>query len=229
MVQATYNNETNAGSKTPVITAMQVIPVAGHDSMLFNLCGAHGPYFLRTLVLLTDSAGNTGMGEVPGGAGITKALENAIPRVVGTQIGRFNRTLNAVREGIAGKASGPQTLQHQVTSAAEAAVLKQPHEINLRLENVVTAIEAALLDLLGQHLGVPVCELLGSGQQRDKVPMLAYLFYIGDRTRTDLPYLEGSGKGDDWYSVRHRDAVTPQAIVEQAEATVARYGFRDFK
>ncbi len=229
MVQATYNNETNVAAKTPVITSMQVIPVAGHDSMLLNLCGAHGPYFLRTLVLLKDSAGNTGIGEVPGGAGITRALENSIPRVVGTQVGRFNRTLNAVREGIAGKAQGPQTLRHQVTSAAEAAVLKQPHEINLRLENVVTAIEAALLDLLGQHLGVPVCELLGSGQQRDKVPMLAYLFYIGDRTRTDLPYLESSGTGDDWYTMRHREAVTPQAIVEQAEATVARYGFRDFK
>ncbi len=221
--------ETNQHSGTPIITAMQVIPVAGHDSMLFNLCGAHGPYFIRTLVLLTDSAGHTGIGEVPGGAGITKALEKAIPRVVGTQIGRFNRTLNSVREGIAGKPSGPQTMQYQVTSAAEEAVLKQPHEINLRLENVVTAIEAALLDLLGQHLGVPVCELLGSGQQRDKVPMLAYLFYIGDRARTDLPYLPGSGKADDWYHMRNQEAVTPEAIADQAAATVAKYGFRDFK
>ncbi|WP_338771684.1 enolase C-terminal domain-like protein [Massilia sp. METH4] len=233
MVQATYNNETNVETKTPVITSMQVIPVAGHDSMLFNLCGAHAPYFIRTLVLLKDSAGNTGIGEVPGGAGINRALENSIPRVVGTQIGRFNRTLNSVREGIAGKTSGdmraPQTLQHQVTSAAEEAVLKQPHEINLRLENVVTAIEAALLDLLGQHLGVPVCELLGSGQQRDKVPMLAYLFYIGDRSRTDLPYLARSGKQDDWYHIRHQEAVTAEAIADQAAATVARYGFRDFK
>jgi glucarate dehydratase len=229
MVQATYNNETNVETKTPVITSMQVIPVAGHDSMLFNLCGAHAPYFIRTLVLLKDSAGNTGIGEVPGGAGINRALESSIPRVVGTQIGRFNRTLNAVREGIGGKASGPQTLQHQVTSAAEEAVLRQPHEINLRLENVVTAIEAALLDLLGQHLGVPVCELLGSGQQRDRVPMLAYLFYIGDRTRTDLPYLAGSGRKDDWYHVRHEEAITAEAIADQAAATVERYGFRDFK
>ena len=65
----------NTGSLgTPTITAMQVIPVAGHDSMLFNLCGAHAPYFIRTLVLLQDSAGRTGIGEVPGGAGITGAL-----------------------------------------------------------------------------------------------------------------------------------------------------------
>ena len=218
----------SAGSPTsPIVTAMQVIPVAGRDSMLLNLCGAHAPYFIRTLVLLQDSAGRTGIGEVPGGAGILRALERVIPLVVGTPTGRYNRTLNAVRAAIAGKGKG--VIQHEVTSAAEAAVLQQPHEINLRLENVVTAIEAALLDLLGQHLSIPVCELLGSGQQRDKVPMLAYLFYIGDRTRTDLPYLAGTNDADDWYHIRHQEAVTPAAIARQAEATVAHYGFKDFK
>jgi glucarate dehydratase len=194
--------------------------------MLLNLCGAHAPYFTRNLVLLKDSAGHTGMGEVPGGAGILRALENAVPLVVGTQIGRYNRTLNGIRDAIANKDVSGQ--QYQVTSAAEAEVLKQPHEINLRLENVVTAVEAALLDLLGQHLGVPVCELLGAGQQRDSVPMLAYLFYIGDRTRTDLPYLTGDGPSG-WYHMRHQEALTPAAIAAQAEATVAKYGFRDFK
>ncbi len=228
MVQATHLPHSSAGFTTPVtpvITAMRVIPVAGHDSMLLNLCGAHAPYFTRNLVLLQDSAGHTGVGEVPGGAGILRALENAVPLVVGTPIGRYNRTLNGLRTAIANRDVSGQ--QYQVTSAAEAEVLKQPHEINLRLENVITAVEAALLDLLGQHLGVPVCELLGAGQQRDSVPMLAYLFYIGDRGRTDLPYLAGSG--DDWYKMRHQQALSPQAIADQAEATVARYGFRDFK
>ena len=205
---------------SPVITSMQVIPVAGYDSMLLNLCGAHAPFFTRNLVLLTNSAGHTGIGEVPGGAGILAALERSIPLVVGTQIGRYNRTLNAIRAAIGG--------HHQVTSAAEAEVLKQPHEINLRLDNVVTAVEAALLDLLGQHLGVPVCELLGSGQQRDSVPMLAYLFYIGDRGRTDLPYLSGDGASN-WHARRHQEAMTPAQIVELAEATVDKYGFKDFK
>jgi glucarate dehydratase len=226
-MQTTKKQETGS----PVVIEMQVVPVAGHDSMLLNLCGAHAPYFTRNLVLLKDSAGRTGMGEVPGGAGILRALENAVPLVVGTQIGRYNRTLNGIRGAIANKDVSGQ--QYQVTSAAEAEVLKQPHEINLRLENVVTAVEAALLDLLGQHLGVPVCELLGAGQQRDSVPMLAYLFYIGDRTRTDLDYLAGADKGKggagDWYHLRHQEAVSAASIVAQAEATVARYGFRDFK
>ncbi len=28
----------------PVVTEMRVVPVAGHDSMLLNLSGAHGPF-----------------------------------------------------------------------------------------------------------------------------------------------------------------------------------------
>ncbi len=40
----------------------------------------------------------------------------------------------------------------------------------------MTGIEAALLDLLGQHLGVNVASLLGDGQQRSEVEMLGYLF-----------------------------------------------------
>ena len=215
---------TVADSNTPVVVAMRVVPVAGRDSMLLNLCGAHAPYFTRILVMLEDNAGHIGMGEVPGGAGILKALEQVIPLVVGSEIGRYNRTLNAVRNSIAPRDG---THQHQVTTAAEAELLKQPHEINLRLENVVTAVEAAMLDLLGQHLGVPVCELLGNGQQRDSVPMLAYLFYIGDRRRVDLPYLLSTGEG--WYHRRHQEALTPEAIADLAAATVQQYGFKDFK
>jgi len=48
------------------------------------------------------------------------------------------------------------------------------------------ALECALLDLLGQHLGVPMCALLGEGQQRTSVQVLGYLFYIGDRRKTSL-------------------------------------------
>ncbi|OEO25444.1 glucarate dehydratase [Pseudomonas sp. J237] len=216
--------------KSPIVRTMQVIPVAGHDSMLLNLCGAHAPYFTRNLVLLTDNDGRTGIGEVPGGEGIRQALERCRSLVIGQPVARYNFILNSLRRSIAGRdGSGPQTTQHQVTSESEASVLKQPHEINLRLDNVITAVEAALLDLLGQHLGVPVAELLGSGQQRDSVPMLAYLFYIGDRNRTDLPYLSGDDSHYSWYHLRHQEALTPQAIADLASAAHARYGFKDFK
>ena len=219
-----------ASSGTPIVTEMAVIPVAGHDSMLFNLCGAHGPFFTRNVVILKDSSGRTGVGEVPGGEGIRQTLEKAKPLVVGQSIGLCNNILNKIRQQLLVRSTaGPQSTVHEVTSAAEAAVLKQPHEINLRADNVLTAIEAALLDLLGQFLDVPVAALLGTGQQRSAVRVLGYLFYVGDRRKTDLPYLSNPGAKDAWLRLRHEEAVTPAAIVRLAEAANARYGFNDFK
>ncbi|WP_343618000.1 enolase C-terminal domain-like protein [Ralstonia sp.] len=222
--------ESGARTHTPRVTEMQVIPVAGRDSMLLNLCGAHAPFFTRNLVILKDNAGRTGVGEVPGGEGIRRALERVIPLVVGQSIGRTNGVLNSIRQALAGGGNAAhQATVHQVTSASEAAVLRQPHEINLRMDNVITAVEAALLDLLGQFLEVPVAELLGAGQQRDSAPMLAYLFYVGDRRKTDLPYLDGASGVDDWLRLRHEAAMTPAAIARLAEAATERYGFADFK
>ena len=37
---------------TPVVSDLTVIPIAGRDSMLLNLSGAHGPFFTRNLVIL---------------------------------------------------------------------------------------------------------------------------------------------------------------------------------
>ena len=71
----------------PSITEMQVIPVAGRDSMLLNLSGAHGPFFTRNLVILKDNAGHTGVGEVPGGEKIRQALEDARGLLIGQPIG----------------------------------------------------------------------------------------------------------------------------------------------
>ncbi|MBT9597423.1 MAG: glucarate dehydratase, partial [Vitreoscilla sp.] len=95
--------------------------------------------------------------------------------------------------------------------------------------HAVTAIESALLDLLGQHLGVPVAALLGEGQQRESVEMLGYLFFVGDRRRTDLPYASDPGAANDWFRLRHEAAMTPEAVVRLAEAAGERYGFNDFK
>src|SRR5208282_6666025 len=158
-----------------------------------------------------------------GSEGIRQTLERCIPFVVGQPIGTYNAILNAIRASLPNANASRHTIVHQVTSAAEAAVLRQPHEINLRTDNVITAVEAALLDLLGQHLGVPVCALLGIGQQRHAVKMLAYLFYVGDRGRTDLPYPVGTGVAARWEQVRTEAALTPEAIVRQAEAATERY------
>src|SRR5215204_2326889 len=198
---------------TPTITALRVIPVAGRDSMLLNLSGAHGPFFTRNLLILTDSAGRTGVGEVPGGEKIRQTLEDARPLVVGQSIGAQQRLLQQVQKAFADRDSGGRGLQ----------------TFDLRTTiHAVTAIESALLDLLGQHLGVPVAALLGEGQQRDSVEMLGYLFYVGDKVKTDLPYASDPDAGNDWFRLRHEEAMTPQAIVRLAEAAREKYGFNDF-
>jgi glucarate dehydratase len=204
-------NKTATGA--PRVTDMKVIPVAGQDSMLLNLSGAHGPYFTRNLVVLTDSAGNTGVGEVPGGEKIRQTLEDTRELVIGKDVGEWNAVLDAVGRGFADRDAGGRGLQ----------------TFDLRTTvHVQTALECALLDLLGQHLGVPVCALLGEGQQRDQVEMLGYLFYIGDSRKTTLPYRHNQ-KGDAWTRVRDEEALTPDAIVRTAEAAYERYGFNDFK
>ena len=224
------SNQNQAGtSATPVVAEMLVIPVAGRDSMLLNLCGAHGPFFARNLVVLRDSSGRTGVGEVPGSEAIRRTLERSRELVVGRPLGLYNAILGDIRRRLTGAGQARQSTVHQVTDEAEAALLRQPHEINLRADNVVTAVEAALLDLLGQFLGVPVAALLGSGQQRDAVKMLAYLFYVGDRRRTDLPYASDPQSEDGWLRLRDEPALTPEAVARHAEAATARYGFTDFK
>ena len=201
-------------SATPIVKALQVIPVAGHDSMLLNLSGAHGPFFTRNLLILTDSAGRTGVGEVPGGEKIADTLRDATELVVGQQIGNVQAVLNAMRTRFADRDAGGRGLQ----------------TFDLRTTiHTVTAVESALLDLLGQHLNLPVAALLGEGQQRSAVEMLGYLFFIGDRSRTDLPYRDESGAGEDWFRLRNEAALTPESVVRQAEAAQARYGFNDFK
>jgi glucarate dehydratase len=223
-------NTRTAGGDTPTIVGMQIIPVAGHDSMLLNLAGAHGPFFTRIIVILKDTAGCTGISEVPGSEAIRQTLERIRPLVIGSHLGQHNATLNSVRRALgAGGPAAHQSTVHQVTSEAEAAILRQPHEINLRIDNVLTGVEAALLDLLGQFLGVPVAALLGNGQQRDRVVMLAYLFYIADRKRTDLPYHSDPGAKDGWPRLRNEPTLTAEQVVREAEAAVDRYGFSDFK
>jgi glucarate dehydratase len=201
-------------STTPTIARLQAIPVAGRDGMLMNLSGAHGPFFTRNLVILTDSAGRTGVGEVPGGEKIRQTLEDAAPLVIGQSIGNVQALLRSVQEEFADRDAGgrgQQTFDLRTTIHA------------------VTAIESALLDLLGQHLGVPVAALLGEGQQRESVEMLGYLFFVGDKKKTKLPYREEPNASNDWFRVRHDEAMTPAAIVRQAEAARERYGFNDFK
>nr|WP_278652289.1 glucarate dehydratase [Pandoraea pnomenusa] len=205
---------TSTMSRTPIVTDLRVIPVAGRDSMLLNLSGAHGPFFTRNLVILQDSAGHTGVGEVPGGEAIRQTIDDSRPYVVGQSIANIQAILGQTRRVFADRDAAGRGLQ---TSDLRTTI------------HAVTALEAALLDLPGQHLEVPVAALLGDGQQRSEVAMLGYLFFIGDRHASDLPYADNRMARDDWERVRTEVAMTPDAVVRLAEAAHARYGFQDFK
>ncbi len=207
-------DNTLGAAQTPHVMHMQVIPIAGMDSMLLNLSGAHAPFFTRNLVLLTDSGGRTGVGEVPGGEKIRQTLEDARALVENRPLGQWTQTLNQLRQRFADRDSagrGNQTFDLRVAIHA------------------VTAVECALLDLLGQFLQVPVAALLGEGQQRSSVDVLGYLFYLGDRKQTDLSYREEPDAADNWSRLRHEPALDAQAIVRLAQAAHSKYGFQDFK
>jgi len=179
-----------------------------------NLSGAHGAFFTRNLLLLTDSAGRTGVGEVPGGEKIRITLEDAAEFMVGQSIGNVQAVLNTMRTRFADRDASGRGLQ----------------TFDLRTTvHAVTAVESALLDLLGQHLNVPVAALLGEGQQRSSVEMLGYLFFIGDRRKTDLPYRNESNADNEWFRLRNEQAMTPESVVRLAEAARERYGFNDLK
>ena len=199
---------------TPRITQLEVIPVAGHDSMLMNLSGAHGPFFTRNIVILTDSSGQTGIGEVPGGEKIRATIEDATALVVGQPIGNVQAVMNAMRTQFADRDAGGRGLQ----------------TFDLRTTiHAVTAVEAAMLDLLGKYLDLPVAALLGEGQQRSSVEMLGYLFFVGDRNRTDLAYRSEPDADNAWFRLRNEEAMTPESVVRLAEAAREKYGFNDFK
>lgn len=206
--------DTKTDYHTPLVTSMRVVPVAGHDDMLLNLSGAHGPFFTRNVVLLTDNAGRTGAGEVPGGEKIRRTLEDAKTLVVGRTVGDYAAVLKEVQERFGDRDAGGrgnQTFDLRTTIHA------------------MTAIESAMLDLLGQHRDVAVADLLGTGRQRDSVEVLGYLFYVGNRRKTDLPYRSEPDAKDDWLRLRHEEALTTMEVVSLAEAAHARYGFNDFK
>jgi len=201
-------------SETPSIVDCKVYPVAGYDSMLLNLSGAHGPFFTRNIVILEDNSGNYGVGEVPGGEPIHKTLQEAKEIILNSSIGNYKNIL--------------QEVHRRFKDRDTAGRGKQTFDLRVTIHSVA-ALEAAFLDLLGKHLHVPVASLLGNGKQRSEVETLGYLFYVGDKAKTELPYLEEKAASDDWSRLRREKALDTDSVVQLAEAAYDKYGFKDFK
>lgn len=204
----------------PIITKMRVIPVAGYDSMLMTLTGAHAPCFTRNLVILTDSAGHTGVGEIHGGDYTCDCLNAVRPLVEGQPVSHYRQIL--------------QTIHKLARPGAEDAGDIQTLDLS-KLKFVVKsewAIECAMLDLLGQHLGVPMCQLMGEGRQGNEVEVLGYLFYVSNKSKVpagQMQYLDESASADPWFRLRREEILSPERIVEEAEAVHEKYGVQNFK
>ena len=157
------------------ISGVEVVPVAGHDSMLLNLSGAHGPFFTRNIAILTDSDGRTGLGEVPGGEADPHRPSRTPPSCSsGQPVARFRRLLREVAERFADRDAGGRGLQ----------------TFDLRTTvHAVTALESALLDLPARRSACrsPSCSATASSATACRCS--ATCSTSATRTRTDLPYL----------------------------------------
>ena len=199
----------------PSIKKMTVVPVAGYDSFLLNLSGGHAPWFIRTVVIIEDADGKMGLGEIPCTQPILETLKTCRALVEGKPLNHYKKLLSDIKTAVSGRSDdvrGNQTFDLRIAV------------------HVLTAIESAILDLVAQHMQVPVAQLLGQfGQQRKDVDALGYLFFIGDRHKTDLPYPFASKPEDEWDKVRSEEALSPESIANLAKAAYQRYGFHDFK
>lgn len=119
--------------------------------MLRHNTGVHPGYLMRTVLELITDEGITGLGEV-GGGDQRGALTKLKPRIIGMD---------------------PFHLED-----IKLKVLRSVYYLsNARLYG---AIEIACLDIQGKAAGRPMSDLLG-GAVRDRVPMIAYLFWRYDR------------------------------------------------
>jgi glucarate dehydratase len=145
--------------------------------------GSH-PGFSRIIIEVHTDEGIVGLGECYGGASREGQLAEMKPMLIGEDPFQLER--------IRWKLAAPTSLKlfgHVLGFAG---------------------LEFAILDIQGQAVGKPVCDLIG-GRIRDEVPFAAYLFYR---------YANGKGAGE----VSNADQ-----MVAHAKELVKQYGFTTLK
>lgn len=190
------------------IAQVRITPIAFRDGPLLNASGIHEPWALRSIVEIETSDGRVGIAETYGDEPMVKVLEQARALVMGLSPFDLNVMEENVRAAIKPGHKADGSVQFELAPGSHTAK---------NADKVISAMEVAMLDLQGQVLGLPICDLLG-GAVRDEVPYSAYLFY---------KYAEHAGKPyapDAW-----GEAVTPEQVVKQAQRMVALYGFKSIK
>lgn len=191
------------------IDEFHITPIAISDPPLLNAAGLHAPYALRVVVELVTDDHLSGLGEVPGGADAAAALESAREVVLGRDPFHLNSLGQALKE-------------HFRKDAAETDL-----ELEKRIGRVYSALETACLDLMGKAANRPVVDLLG-GAVRERVPFAAYLFYKYEGAGGVLGFgTDPAASG--WAAARQAAALDPDALVAQARAMCAEFGFQSLK
>ena len=191
-----------------LIQQVRITPIAFRDGPLLNASGIHEPWALRSIVEIETSDGRVGIAETYGDEPMVKVLTQARALLTGLSPFDLNVMEERVRAAIQPGAPGDGSVQFELAPGSHTAK---------NADKVISAMEVAMLDLQGQILGLPICDLLG-GAVRTEVPYSAYLFY---------KYAEHAGKPyppDAW-----GEALTPEQIVKQAQKMVADYGFKSIK
>ncbi len=197
----------------PTVTAFSVYPVAGRDSMELNLSETHGPYFTRNVVVLTDSEGRTGLGEVPGGRRSRGLCGMPSPwsseRKSGTTSASCARSVTvsptatpvaAPRPSTCGPPSTPSPRSSRRCSTCWGSISTYPSRRSSATDSSATPYGSS---------GYCSTSVTPAGRNWST---------SASRTRPRT----GTGSGT-------RRPCRRQAIVRQAEATHDLYGFRDFK
>lgn len=190
------------------IKQVRVTPIAFRDGPLLNASGIHEPWALRSIIEIETSDGRVGISETYGDEPMVRVLEQARALLMDLSPFDLNVMEERVRAVIRPGSAGDGSVQFELAPGSHTAK---------NADKVISAMEVAMLDLQGQILGLPICDLLG-GAVRSEVPYSAYLFY---------KYAEHAGKPyapDAW-----GEAVTPVQIVRQAQMMVAQYGFKSIK
>jgi len=194
------------------IVDYRVTPIAFGDPPLRAAFGLHAPYALRTIVEITSDDGISGVSETHGGAAVVDDLE----AVRGLVLGRDPFQLAELEATICGSGT-----LGSANSTPWEGKLSSP-------ARTFGAIEVACLDLIGKALGRPVCDLLG-GRVRDAVPFSAYLFYKHAGAGGSWGFENNPTATSGWPAARQREALSAEALVEQAQAMVAAFGFESLK
>src|SRR3954464_15315720 len=134
------------------IAAIRATPVTVPlEAPLLHSNGAHWGRFVRTIVEVETNDGYVGLGEMGGGGeDATRGFAALQNYLLGHDVFR----LESMRFAICNPTASLYNNRTQLHAA----------------------IEFACLDIMGQKLGVPVCDLLG-GRVRDHVPFASYLFW----------------------------------------------------